>query len=353
MLIRHSLTDTINIDVSNNSIGELDTNFSNHALYTKSLQSKHVRIGNSVRNLTDFNIYTPGVVTSKTNFALTQFKVIDNELKLTTTYPFIALTELGGAVINTDTLENSSYLGLLADGTFINKDKPVFSIVSLGDVYALTLNESTHGYVLASVLGSYESVKDPFIDTYQYGWTLKPENSRLLKFDDTGENLPKQDYQVIRAYTPSDNKGIGVENTRLQISYDRTPILSNNLLCDGYSIHNQIYHTQVIEANTSLQTVLCDCNKYSMFIIECADVNVLIIDFSYQTTLTTGLVAIGLVINNFEGIIKFSNDVEFENGIPLSLIGSNHILNCLVYNTGSTLKIRVLQKATNISKVPL
>lgn len=351
MLIRHSLTDNTDIFLSNSQVGELDTNFYDQGLYTKSLQSKHVRVGNSLRNLTEFSIYAPGVLTGSSNFALMQFKTIDNQIKLTTTYPFIALTELGNTSLDTSTLEDNQYLGLLADGNFTNKDTPEFSITTLGDIYDLTLDESTHGYVLASVLGTYPSTKDPFISTYQYGWTLKPENSRLLKFDDTRENLPKQTYQVIRAFIPSDNKGIGVENTRLQISYDRAPVLSTELLCNGYSIRNQIYNTQVIDADKALYTVFCDCNKYSMFIIDCTDVNILTIGFGYQTQVITGLVPIGLIINNFDGIIKFSNDVEFENGMPLSLIGSNHILNCLIYNTGSTLKVRVLQKATNISKV--
>lgn len=353
MYTRHSLTNSEDFNIVEALIGGLDSNFRNKGLYTKSLGSRHVRVGNSLRNLSEFSIYTPGVEPGKYSLALLQFKNINNELKLTSTYPFISITELGNTDIPDDFETINPYVSIEPSGTLTTTSRKEYDIPMLGDVSNLVLNSDTHGYVLASKSGKSNSTKNPFTSLYYYTWTLAPQNSRLLKFNDTLENLPKETYQVLRNFLPTENRGQGIENTRLQIAYDQSPSLGGDLDCNGNGIFNQTFATKTIEAEGDLYTVQCDCSLFSVFKVNCANVNILTFNFYYSSDRIDNLVPVSVFISNFEGAIQFSNFIEFENGIPLALSGSEHILNFLVYNTGSMLKIRVLQKATNLSKVPL
>lgn len=359
MLLTHFIPTTrpnAKPEADDNPIGHLLTDFNTQGLYTKTLQSVFVQVGNSLRNLTEFPQYEAGVNTGKNNYALVQFKNIDNYIKLTTTYPFIYLLSLGNTLFDEASLDSTkSYLGIRPDKTVINTVTPEFSIPMLGDVANITLNASMHNYVLASNFhpNSVNNNKDPFTTAYYYTWSLKPENTRLLRYEDIRENTPVNTYHVIRTYKPSDGRGLGGETFPFSIRFDATPRLSNNLNANGYALYNHMHNTQVVNANTSLFTLSCDCNTYTVFIINCTNVNVLSIEFSYQSNTTNNLIPIALILNDFEGAVKFSNNVEFENGQPLSLLGKNHIINCLISSTGNAVKARILQKATNLSKVPL
>lgn len=345
MMLSHTLTQVYHADMFEQKVGELVVSFVSKGIYTKSLTSNTLRVGNSVRNLTEFDIYDSGVGSiNSTSAAVLLFK----RGRLTTTYPFFQISELGSTLINNSTLGTANYIGVTIKNQntsiLVNQLPPAFRFVDLGDVQSLTLSADTHGYSPAIQANTVNSTKDPFISKYEYTWTLRPESSRLLKHDDTRENIPKQSYQVLRAYTSTEQRGVGVENTVLPIVYDRFPKLADNLNCNGFCVFNQRYFTQFVFSNTNLFTVSCDVDVYDMFIINCQDTNVLQISFVHNGD---NLAAVALIISNFEGAIQFLGDVEFENGHPPVLSGKEHIINCLVYNT----KVRVLQKSTNLSKV--
>lgn len=353
MLAQHSFTDSpiFSIDTK---IGELVLNFNNKTVYTKTLNSDFIPVGNTVRKLAYFPEYTAGVEPSKHNTVLLEFKNINNELNLTTTYPFLSINNFNNTEFIPSTFNTQGYLAISDNLKLINKAEPTFYLQDLGDVRQLTLNSNFDKCVLTTNKETKVSTKDPFVQEYKYTWELRIEGRKLFEFIDMKLNGSPTVNQLIRVIPQRDRQGIEVaENTRVQIWYDVAPKLSNSLNADGYSIFNQIYPVQIINANTPLTTIQLNCNRYNVFVINCANVNILSFVFNYLIETYNKWLPISILIKNFKGALTFSNDVEFENGVPPILLGDTHILNCLLYNTGSYTKIRVLQKATNISKVPL
>jgi hypothetical protein len=349
MLTKHSLTSNSAIDIVETQIGELVTNFDNQGIYTKSASSKLIRAGKSKRKLTDFSIYESGIVTGNYTFSLVQFANIGNALKLTTAFPFIPINNLGNTILDPNNYNVKSYLGIGVTNKVENISTPSFSIIDLGDVALSSsdLNANTHNYVLtARRLGVAVTNKDPFIPRYEYIWTLLPESTKLLEFADTTKN-PLVPYQVIRSFLPSEKRGERVENKKLTISYDVSPKLGGNLDSNRYSIYNLKYRTNQIDVTSELGTIICDCEEFSIFVINCVDTtNGLFIDFSYNGS---NLASISVIINNFNGFINFRDTIQFENGVGVVLSGNNHIFNVLIYNDTNGKVVRLMQKATNIN----
>ena len=355
MIVRHRLT-TEYLNPSNFylnfqtevKVGELEIDKINQSIYTKSLTSQRVRTGNSLQNLTEFSIYEPGVKSSPNIPAFVQFKVIGTGLKLTTVIPSIGIANLGGTNFNDSSFTGNSWLGFDSTNRLRDMGQPLFMVTGLGDV-ADNLNSAQYnGRVLASESWGGSNPKDPFTEYYYYRWTLKPETTRLLTFDDTLENV-KEPYQVVRNVRPDENRSPIAENVPLSITYDTEPKIANNLDCQGRSIVNAFYRTNVINASTSTSNVTCNCNEFNVFVIQCTDINILNLTFSFvPRSASTEVKAVAVIVNNFQGAVQFTQAVQFENGIPLNLRGKNHILNVLLYNG----LIRILQKATGLSKVP-
>lgn len=339
----------------NLKLNEVYVNLVNKGIYTKTLNSVTTRVGNSIRTLVEAPEYTPGVNTSDEAFAILQFKVIDKLLKLTTVYPYILLINLEGTSINEFTLESSNYIGL--DGSVVvNKDEPSFTVNQLGDVSNLTLSPNTNNYTLAIATSSSGGIsfnKDYFVSKYYYYWTLRPEHTKLLLCDDVLTINPIATNYILRSNKLSENKGKPLETHPLAIKYDLQPKLSNILEADGHSVFNQTYTLSIYSTDKSIDTVSINPAASTIHIVDCQDITVLLnIDLNVDTAIED-LISFALIVKNFTGAINLPMYTQYENGIGLNLTGSEHIINCLFYNKHNNKKLIILQKATNLNKVPL
>lgn len=342
-------------------IGSLFINTESKILYTKNLNSEILDVGNSIRYLTEFPEYEVGYE-AKGQTSILQFDDIDGRLKLTTKYPFFYLSQLKGTLINVNTQDQANTSCLtFSNGNLINGNLPSFTVSSLTEVSNLTLNSTTNNYALCAVSAFAGTTfnKNPFITTVYYYWTLQPENTRLVTFEDvlsTKALLDNTDAnKIIRTTTVSEtSRPYKIDD--LNIGADKTPKLSNTLNCLGNSIFNVNYLTQRFVLTTLKTTIVCDCDNYKNFLIIGNPPTTKGIEFSFNTLLpltSNVYIPFAITIQNFNGVINFDKKVEFENGEPLYLEGLNHLINGMLLITNNTYRIRILQKSTNLNTVLL
>jgi len=362
MIFNHSdITEPIDKEAlkSELSIGSLYLNTKSKIIYTKNLNSDILDVGISKRYLSQFPEYEVGYE-AKGQTSIAQFSNIDGNLKLTTKYPFFYLSQLNGTVIDTNTQSLNTAWLKFSNGNLINDVAPTFTISSLTEVSNLTLNTTTNNYALcaiADVSGSNFN-KNPFISLVYYYWTLQPENTRLVTFDDVLSTKPVLDSadanRIIRTTSPGEGTSRAFKVDELNTGADKTPKLSNNLDCLGNSIFNVNYLTQRFVLDTIKTTIVCDCDKYKNFLVIGNPPTTLAIELTFNTltALTlTSYIPFMLSIQNFNGIINFDKKVEFENGEPLALQGLNHLIIGMLLITDNIYKIRILQKSTNLTGV--
>lgn len=337
-------------------VSSLFINFWSKLLYTKNLNSEIINVGNSKRQLTEFSIYEPGFE-SKITASIVQFSDINGEIKLTTKYPFFYLYQFTNTNINLNTLEIAPFLGF-TDGKLVNKENPKFNIQDLYEVTNLTLNATTDKYVLTSVPNSsgIQLNKSPFINLIYYSWTLRPEASRIPVFDDVSsprDLLDSRDiFKILRTTRQVEGFNKPYRIDELNITYDKTPKLGNDINCNGYSIYGQPYNTQFITLTTPKSTLSFNIDLYKAFIITGTN-DTVFIEFSFNTassSISNNYIPITIIIKNFEGAIGFDKQVEYENGIAPRLFGKEHIINILLTISDSKYKIKVIQKSTNLGK---
>ena len=358
MLLAFSLDNSTTYVPTDVSVGTLLADFTyvnkNKAcLLTKAISSDLIKVGNSLRKLTDFPEYLYGVESSSNSFSFLSFTVKQDKLKLTTTLPFLLLGNLGGTTLSNSVEDytNKPYISIGSDLKLTNAFKPSIGVHELGDVHPITLTSTVNNYALLSrQVNDTNPGKDPFTTSYSYLWQLAPELTKLIEASDVDKQALAPN-QVLRAKTPLENRGEELQNVGFSISYDVTPELQTSLNCAGFSIRNVNYRAKKIVSTGNVFTVVCDTSQYTTFIVENVDSVGLFIDISVDRTGINRYVPICIIIKKFSGYLRFNQEVEYENGVPPVLTGDNHILNALIVITANSVRIRIVQKATNISKV--
>lgn len=351
------------------SMGSLFLNFNSKIIYSKNLNSTILDVGDSKRELTQFDIYEPGVDTKnqaklQSNVAIVQFTDINGNLRLTTKYQFIYINQIKDTDINTSTIELQSYLGFNSTSKLINKDIPAFNVIDLYDVDLTILTATQHNYVLTSTSRSngVNLNKNYFTDKVYYTWSLKPEVSRIPAFDDVHTiNNPldsTDNNRIIRTVVNGEGISKALYVDKLKIAKDTVPELAGDLDCLGSNIYNQCYSTFERTITTPQATRVCNIDLYKVFTFNCNS-SVLLIKLEFSTALPTtrsAYIPITLIFKNFTGAIGLGNNVELENGQNLVLEGKQHIINALItvenQPTGygnNSMKLRILQKSTNLT----
>lgn len=327
-------------------IGELAASLLDGKLYYKNINSDVLRLGNSFRYLVDFKEFKPVSLGTSTQLGNNYFLRYADSQTLTTSLPFIYLNDIDGINVTTD------YLNVNIDSTISSTPLSIPSLRTLSDTN-FTLNTTTSNYVVCfnNVAGFISS--DYFSNRFFGRWTLQPEASRLLTFDDVGiEGVLTTNY-ALRTVLDTEQSVKTVLATPFRISYDKNPELSNHLNANSYSIYNQNYNTQFISINDSVSTILLDCDIYDEFIIECNNaVNVLNILGSFTSGYDSQNVKyLSITIRNFDGIIQLPSYVYFENGLaPIIQPGDNVFIGMLYY-TNSSPKLILMHKAIGLQKV--
>lgn len=334
-------------------IGDLLLNFSNGRIYSKDVNSTYTTLGNSYHKLIEYDAYALTSNYRYSNQMYLRGVTVDGKLKLSSTIGSLYLNDLSG--INLEGDLTNSYLGFNDDLVLSNVNEPTFSIQSLADVLDGLALEANNNYVLTLSYIEYDPSKEPFKDHYYGRYDLKPEISRIRYADDIAWNNSATSNYIIRSYIPSENHGLSLGKVDpLRISWDINPYIMTNLECDGHSITNLNYKTNNINLTDDIEYLSINVTNSTSYTINCTD-NVIYITMSFDNDdyiNTNKLKLITIFINNFKGAIQFTDNVEFENGLPLVLEGDHHILCVFSYvNINGKLKIKLSQRATHLSSV--
>lgn len=340
---------TFSNDESSIDIGlnELAIDTYTGAVYAKNKYGNLIQLGDSLRYLTQYSIYDIDKVYSPVNYSFLQFYIKDGAFRLIDRIPELNLYDLDGYTY----IENidNHYLGFTGN-SLLNINQPQYNLIDLVDVSISGTQKiaSNDNKVLSFSYGFRSSnSKDYFIDQLgaTYGsWSLKPETSTLKGFDNVFYSTEAA-YQVMIA--PSTTSGFSalLRNTELDISYDVSPELSNDLDAGAFKLYNYIYKSNYIVADDYLILVTLDENP--IITINCNNKDYIQLNFIPVTTVNNIVKYYTLVLLNFDGAL--SMNAKFENGKGLVLENKTHILTLVISYSNVGIDIMCLQKATNLS----
>lgn len=357
-IIKHSISEELESKDSQQAIafgvnlGEIALNLTTKNIYTKLLDGSVVIVGKSIRNLRDFNNFILGSKSSNFSYSLVQFKYLDDiGLTLTTSYAYISIADITNVSINKEEL-NETYLVLDEYNKLVNLPEKKYNLSELADVDIISqLSSEYNNFVLTANYGYTNITKDPFISTLNYTWSLKPDASSLKTLDDIDYNQPAKGY-LLKNNIEQVNSAKILRTSKLSIEWDKTPELISNLNCNLNYLFNLTYTSKYLELNNKVENVNCDFNLFSFYYIQCTDVLVITLNLNIAINFNdAGIKLNGIILNNFKGIIRFANTVEYENGIAPILIEDCNILSLLTYQDESITVTRVLHKGISLNGV--
>ena len=349
-IAKHSYKDLVSKEAKEHlSYGELAIDFTNKGLYTKLQNSKVIRIGKSIRKLTELKEYVSGSKSSKSSYTLLKLLLNSNQnLSITTAYAFISIKNISGIQINNSSLENS-YINVNLNKTLSNVPKKPYQISELSDVVTnINKIQANDNSVLTTRYNQTYPGKDPFKGWYYYTWSLAPEASQIKQFDNVSYGAA-QPYQVFRVYRTDEQTSLLISNTGLQIFWDIQPKLGASLNCNNKSILRQIYSVNALVLTKAIETINCDFDLYNFYNLKCTNVLVITINIKYTPNFDDqGIKYNGLIIEGFTGAIQFTGLVEYENGVAPIYTGDTNMFNILTYQDSNSIITRVLHKNLNL-----
>lgn len=342
------LSNVLPAELAKISYGSLTITLDN-ALYTSDIEGKVLRLGNSFRKLEQMSDY----FITESSYGILRFsRDAFGVMGLSLSVPSISLNDLSDVeVINS---LPASYLGFDST-TLSNHYLPVPAIEELADVRkdSAALKDNwvlTTSYSKARLQREVPSqgYKDPFGEELEYTWSLKPEASSLVAFDDSGIQAPLSN-QVLRIPRISEQRGYLYENIGLDISYDKAPILSASLDCNQHSLFNVKYRTDipVIPSNSAVSISL-DLQFDVTILKPSSVVKLLVLDIPLISITTDQTKIHAVLIEGFTGELVLPYYVRFENGRAPVFLGKDVLLSILLIGAVNPYVI-CTQKALSMS----
>lgn len=394
MICSHNINKTseyiygIDYNEYNESIlGRLLIDYTYGDIYSTSNRYKKYILGSGFRNLNDFPEYLEGSISTKVNYSLLRYRFIDNIGYFTNEYPELRIIDIVGSIITS--YIKDSYIEVNNDSKLFNSNILNFKIFDLGDVKytaeSAFYNDSNNKFVLSSryVISNPNSNKDYFNNSYAYLWELKPEMSKFSALDDVdyknalevsedNSNLDLINNWIYRTKEEGENNISGsLYADKLSIVWDINPSLNNYLDVNNFSIYNQTYTTNTYILTKSIETIVLDCDKYDIFVLNCTalvglincniEFNLNIFSDNLNNYIADRLKQISVYTIGLNGLIEYyyggvAANINYEQGLFPEILFSNfdkdlvryNLYSLYLYFENSQVKINLLHKNQNL-----
>jgi hypothetical protein len=320
--MRYSVHSIVNIsqqDIEtevNLAYGKLYINELDGTINVSDMYSNRYICGDSYRVIEEFPDFN--LVDNYNGSILTVVKDIYGNLVIAATLPSIRLNKLSD--FNEPLTRDDSYLAFF-NGQLTGLSVPTMTLPELADVYILNI-ASKDNYVLRwnTTAGvrinrlNSNIPKDQLGTSIEGYWDLASEASTIVSFDD-GYSDSNNPWQIFRIPNISEQSRYLYVNSPLSIKWDAEPKLSGSLEGNKHSIINQAYKTKSYVLNTVISTVSINPSETASVILTPSSL-VRLIEIYINTAflVSDSLVHIGIMLQNYNGSIKFINRVVYENG---------------------------------------